>query len=156
VSDTPAASLPVRRACPHCQGEISAKATRCKHCLQEVNAIAESIASGGTSAGSHEAAVEKPIAAVATTTGERRYRYQVVPFIGAVRSGFFSSDNAATVSAQLQNLIERHAQHGWEFYSVEKVDIEVSPGCLGRLLGQSASYITFDQVIFRQPIAMDR
>jgi hypothetical protein len=57
-------------------------------------------------------------------------------------AGIFSSDNAQTVSAQLQSLIEQHAQHGWEFYSLEKVDIRVNPGCIGQLLGQSASYIS--------------
>jgi hypothetical protein len=78
------------------------------------------------------------------------YRYQVVPFIGTMKSGLFSSDNAQTVSAQLQHLIDDHALKGWEFYSLEKVDIQVNPGCIGQLLGQSVSYITFDQVIFRR------
>ena len=69
-----------------------------------------------------------------------------------MKSGFFSSDNAQTVSAQLQGLIDHYTRYGWEFYSLEKVDIQIRPGCFGQLLGQSVSYITFDQVIFRQSV----
>lgn len=76
-------------------------------------------------------------------------QYAVVPFIGTIKTGFFSNDNARTVSDQLQAVINDHAKKGWEFVSVEKVDIEVKPGCLGSLLGQRASYISFDQVVFR-------
>ena len=56
---------------------------------------------------------------------------------------------------QKQNLFteideDQQAQQGWEFYSLEKVNIQINPGCIGQLLGQSASFITVDQVIFRQ------
>jgi hypothetical protein len=79
------------------------------------------------------------------------YRYQVVPFIGVIRGGTFTKENAQTVSSQLQEVIDAQVRQGWEFYSVEKVAIEVQPGCLGGLLGQKTSYINFDQVIFRRP-----
>ena len=80
------------------------------------------------------------------------YRYHVVPFIGRISSGVFSTDSAQTVSTQLQAVIDHYVGLGWEFYSMEKVDIEVTPGCLGGLLGKSASFITFDQIILRQPV----
>ena len=79
------------------------------------------------------------------------YIYRVVPFIGVIQSGLSSKENVTTVSGQLQRMIDWHAQQGWEFYSIEKVGIEVRPGYLGALLGQSASYVNFDQVIFRRP-----
>lgn len=79
-----------------------------------------------------------------------RYEYKVVPFIGEIRGGTFDKHNAQTVSNQLEDLIQDHAEEGWEFCSVEKVDIEVQPGCLGRVLGHSAEYLNFDQVIFRR------
>lgn len=78
------------------------------------------------------------------------YSYVVVPFIGVIRGGTFSKENARTVSSQLQSVIEEHVRQGWEFYSVEKVGIEVQPGCLGGLLGQKTAYINFDQVVFRR------
>lgn len=76
--------------------------------------------------------------------------YKVLPFIGVIQSGIFSKENAGTVSEQLQTLINQGAQAGWEYCGVEKIDIKVQPGCLGALLGRKASYITFDQVVFRR------
>jgi hypothetical protein len=76
--------------------------------------------------------------------------YRVVPFIGRMNTGFFSTENAGTVSRQLQDLINLHSRQGWEFHSMTKVDVEVAPGCLASLFGAKSSYITFDQVIFRR------
>jgi hypothetical protein len=76
--------------------------------------------------------------------------YLVIPFIGKIKSGFFSSENAETVSRQLQSLINQYSQRGWEFHNIAKVDIEVTPGCLASLFGAKTSYISFDQVVFRR------
>lgn len=152
--------------CPKCEKTVKATATRCVWCFERIKPVlgvadahdtdpdnpAGRIGANDTDPGGN--ATDRGVASLqpptATTDMRTQYRYRVVPFIGTIKSGFFSSDNAETVSAQLQRLIERHAQQGWEFYSLEKVGIEVSPGCLGRLLGQSAAYINFDQLIFRQ------
>jgi hypothetical protein len=95
-----------------------------------------------------------PAVTIASPRETSKYRYRVVPFIGRMQTGLFSSDSAQTVSEQLQNVINEQASHGWDFYSLEKVNIEVQPGCIGGLLGQSASYITSDQVVFRQPVSV--
>jgi hypothetical protein len=79
--------------------------------------------------------------------------YRVVPFVGRISTGFFSSDNASTVAQQLRAAIAQEAKAGWEFHSFAKVDVEVQPGCLASLFGARASYITFDQLIFRVPNA---
>lgn len=76
------------------------------------------------------------------------YRYHVVPFVGRIKAD--TSENARTVSAQLQAVIDHYVAHGWEFYSIEKVGIEVYPGCLGAFFGRGVTYLNFDQVIFRQ------
>ena len=76
--------------------------------------------------------------------------YLVIPFIGKIKSGLFSSENAETVSRQLQSLINQYSQQGWEFHNIAKVDIEVNPGCLASLFGAKTSYVTFDQVVFRR------
>jgi hypothetical protein len=78
------------------------------------------------------------------------HSYLVVPFIGVIRGGTFSKENAQTVSGQLQAVIDGQLRQGWEFYSIEKVGIEVQPGCLGGLLGQKTAYINFDQIVFRR------
>jgi len=46
---------------------------------------------------------------------------------------------------------EGRAGQGWEFYRIDSVQIQVSPGCLASLLGAKATYINFDQAIFRRP-----
>ena len=79
-----------------------------------------------------------------------RYVYRVVPFIGILKSGVFSSENALKVSEQLQQLIDSYTQQGWEFYRIDPVQIQVQPGCMASLLGQRMSVINFDQVIFRR------
>jgi hypothetical protein len=76
--------------------------------------------------------------------------YLVIPFIGKIKRGVFSSENAETVSRQLQSLINQYARQGWEFHNIAKVDIEVTPGCLASLFGAKTSHITFDQVVFRR------
>ena len=75
--------------------------------------------------------------------------YKVVPFIGQMNTGFFSSDNANTIANQLSAAIAQQAQDGWLFHSLAKVDVEIKPGCLASLFGAGLSYVTFDQLIFR-------
>jgi hypothetical protein len=77
-----------------------------------------------------------------------RYRYAVVPFIGRIKG----SQSAGEVANQLQSLIDQHSNQGWELHEVTNVNIEVRPGCLASLFGGQASYMRFDQVIFRQEI----
>ena len=79
-----------------------------------------------------------------------QYEYLVVPFVGQLKRGVFSIENARNVSQQLQNLLNQYTQIGWEFYRIDKVDIQVSPGCLASLLGVKVGFISFDQVIFRR------
>ena len=81
-----------------------------------------------------------------------RYEYKVVPFMGQVKRGFRSMGTAGEVSRQLQTVIDEYARQGWEFYSVEKINIAVSPGCFGSLFGTSTGLIDFDQIIFRRTV----
>lgn len=74
------------------------------------------------------------------------YRYHVAPFVGQMKFG----DDVKNVSEQLTSLINHYAGQGWEFYSLDNVDIEVTPGCLAGLFGARTSYITYNQVILRK------
>jgi hypothetical protein len=80
------------------------------------------------------------------------YEYLVVPFMGQLKGGFINVENARKVSDQLQAVINQYTQNGWEYYSIDKVDIQITPGCLAALFGAKVSFITFDQVIFRHPL----
>ncbi len=74
------------------------------------------------------------------------YQYQVVPFIGKIKS----NQSAADVAAQLQGVITQYAAQGWEFYQIGDVNIEVQPGCLAGLFGAKVAYMRFDQIVFRK------
>ncbi len=78
--------------------------------------------------------------------------YQVVPFIGQLKTGVFSSENAGKVSDQLEELINKYVREGWEYVGIEQVQIAVKPGCLASLFGSRESVISFDQVIFRRAV----
>ncbi len=55
-----------------------------------------------------------------------KYEYKVVPFIGKLKSGLFSVQNAGDVSSQLQAVINEQASQDWEFVAVNDVNIELS------------------------------
>ena len=67
-------------------------------------------------------------------------------FVG--RTG--ENGNPRPVAEQLQSVIDHYAQHGWEFYGVEKVGYTINPGCLGALLGNAPTYTNIDLVVFRR------
>jgi hypothetical protein len=75
----------------------------------------------------------------------------VVPFIGRLKSGLFTVQDAGEVSKQLGALINQHASQGWEFTALNDVNIEIRPGCLASLFGRKVEFLPFDQVVFRRP-----
>ncbi|MHB8521891.1 MAG: DUF4177 domain-containing protein [Limisphaerales bacterium] len=82
-----------------------------------------------------------------------KYEYKVIPFIGKLKSGRFGSlEDAGEVSKQLEAVISQQASQGWEFVTLNDVNIEIKPGCLAGLFGSKTAYMPFDQVIFRRAI----
>lgn len=77
------------------------------------------------------------------------YTYLVLPFQGQAK-GQLDMKDVLGVAQQLQEVINTSAKAGWEFVEVASVTIAVAPGCPGRLFGASASFVTFDQVVFRK------
>jgi hypothetical protein len=76
------------------------------------------------------------------------YQYLVIPFRGNIRS----AQKVEVVSAQLQDLINHYASYGWELVQVSDVSLTVDTGCLGAFLGRGSYQLSYDQVVFRQPI----
>lgn len=72
------------------------------------------------------------------------YEYHVVPFLGKIKG------EQGNVSTQLEQKINNEAQNGWEFVTLNSVNIEVKPGCFGSLLGKDITYQRSDQLIFRK------
>jgi hypothetical protein len=124
--------------CTDCRGVINPNDKICPHCGADTSEFIEEEDNSFD-----EPDIDEQLNAV---NGD----YLVIPFIGKIKSGFLTSENAETVSKQLQSLINQYSRQGWEFRNIAKVDIVVTPGCLASLFGAKTSYITFDQVIFRR------
>lgn len=123
--------MSVTVVCAVCGYENSSNRKTCKNCRESLIASTSS----------------EVITDEEKSTAE--YRYLVVPFMGKLKRGVFDLESANKVSEQLQDLINRYTVYGWDFYRVDKVNILVQPGCLASLFGVKASFLTFDQVIFR-------
>lgn len=50
----------------------------------------------------------------------------------------------------LQTVVNRETTEGWEFYRVDSIGVEVQPGCLAGLMGQSTAYSTYHVITFRR------
>ena len=50
----------------------------------------------------------------------------------------------------LENVVNGQAGQGWDFYRVDTIGVEVSPGCLMSLLGRSSEYNNYYVVSFRK------
>lgn len=119
--------------CPHCgfaNLEGRALCTSCGLPLDPPRTVAD--------------AGEEPSPAAAS-----RYEYLVVPFVGQASTEFLSIENANSVTKQLQETIDRYVEQGWDYYRMEKVNIQVPTALLQAVKG-SISATTFDQIIFRR------
>jgi hypothetical protein len=75
-----------------------------------------------------------------------RYQYRVVPFIGSIKSG----QAAGEVAQQLESAINQQVAQGWEFWTFYDGNIQVQTGCIAGLMGAKASYMAYDQLVFRR------
>ncbi len=53
-------------------------------------------------------------------------------------------------ASYLEGLANQMSKDGWEFQRVDEIGSESSPGCLGGLLGQKASYSTYYVATFKR------
>jgi hypothetical protein len=51
----------------------------------------------------------------------------------------------------LEDLVNRQAERGWEFYRVDSIGVISEPGCLGFLTGHRRTDMTYHVVTFRRP-----
>ncbi len=75
------------------------------------------------------------------------FETRVVPFLASVKGG---KEGIGIAAKQLQELIATVVSEGWEFYSVETINVEVQPGCLAALQGKGPSYTPYEMVLFRR------
>lgn len=77
------------------------------------------------------------------------YLYETISFAGYVKDTEVKPD---VVAKQLNDLINRQASSGWEFYQISSVNIYVNPGCLLALVGIKGFEKKYDMAIFRKSI----
>ena len=77
-----------------------------------------------------------------------KYKMVQVPPNIAVQEKERKGSEAA---AYLEKIVNQYAIQGWEFYRVDSVGVNVLPGCLGGLIGQSAKLETYYVITFRRP-----
>jgi len=74
---------------------------------------------------------------------QSKYRYRMVNFPA---SFLLSKKDPTAVSNKLEEIVYGWAEKGWEFYRMDRFEIEVSQGCLGRLFGWTSERY-YDYVI---------
>ncbi len=74
-------------------------------------------------------------------------RYRVVPFAASVGT----NEGSAQAAAQLESLIERWSDNGWEYVSLESVETYVagSAGCFG-IGATPAQVVSYSMVVFKR------
>ncbi len=77
------------------------------------------------------------------------FQYQMVqiPPNIAVNAKAHRGNEAAT---HLQQIVDKYAVDGWEFYRIDNFGVNVQPGCLGALFGGKAQSIVYYVVTFRR------
>jgi exosome complex RNA-binding protein Csl4 len=73
-------------------------------------------------------------------------QYKCVPAPKEIEVGRDGDYNRAVRS--FADLINRETYGGWEFHSMENIVVYQKPGCLASLLGQKASYVNFNMLVF--------
>jgi hypothetical protein len=131
-----------KRACPHCGENISSKATRCKYCFEEV--VSRGSSSGDVAQGFSADAYESQVTLHDSDPNMAKYR--VVPFIASVGS----NEGAAQAAAQLEALIKKWSDMGWEYVRLERVETYVAgdAGCFG-IGATPAQLLSYSMAVFK-------
>ncbi len=80
-------------------------------------------------------------------SGPYRYKMVQIPPNISVKEGAKTDQHAAEY---LQNVVNRYAGEGWEYYRVDEIGIHVQPGCLAALFGSGPSRQTYYVITFRK------
>jgi len=80
-----------------------------------------------------------------------RYEYRMVqiPPNVSVAAKKHKGNEAA---AYLQEVVDTHAQDGWEFYRIDSIGVETTPGCLAGLFGQKATLSHYHVISLRREV----
>lgn len=59
--------------------------------------------------------------------------------------------NGTEAAVYLEDVVNRNARDGWEFYRIDPIGVNVKPGCIAGILGQKEALITYYVISFRKP-----
>ncbi|WP_236191536.1 DUF4177 domain-containing protein [Pseudomonas paraglycinae] len=76
------------------------------------------------------------------------YKMVQVPPNIEVRAKEHRGNEAA---AYLQNVVNSHAEDGWEFYRIDTIGVSVKPGCFDTLLGKKNVLTEYYVISLRKP-----
>ena len=76
-----------------------------------------------------------------------QYKMVQVPQVIEVKSKEYHGGEAA---AYLEQIVNRHAKQGWEFYRVDTIGELIEPGCFASLFGKKAEVFQYYVVTFRK------
>jgi hypothetical protein len=79
------------------------------------------------------------------------YDYRVVPLSITTES---VGSEAHVAAERVGRVVAQMAAEGWDFYRIDAVGVEVRPGCLGAILGQTSAERSCSLAIFRRPSAV--
>ncbi len=81
-------------------------------------------------------------------SGPYLYKMVQIPPTISVKEGAKTGQLAAQY---LQDVVNRYASDGWEYYRVDEIGIHVQPGCLSALFGLGPTRHSYYVITFRKP-----
>ena len=72
---------------------------------------------------------------------------RTVPF----RAEVSSKISPQAIAQQFESILNKGLDDGWEYVSVNDVNVEIASGCFGALMGSGKSYTTYDVITFEKP-----
>ncbi len=66
------------------------------------------------------------------------------------RGGRTGSSAADGIAGDLTAMVEKYEAKGYEFQKIETIHVDVSPGCIGALMGKGKEYHPYDYLVFKK------
>ncbi|NOH61126.1 DUF4177 domain-containing protein [Vibrio sp. RE88] len=73
---------------------------------------------------------------------------QVLPNISVDMKNHTGSEAAV----YLENVVNEYAEDGWEFHRIDRIGVELQPGCFAALRGQKAETNIYYVITFRMEV----
>lgn len=76
------------------------------------------------------------------------YKYKMVQIPPNI-SIEMKTEKGNEAAKYLENIVNKYAEEGWEFYRIDSVGVELQPGCLGALSGKKVQSSLYYVISFR-------